>query len=40
MAKTEKSGISERAGFTRNEKRLIALVWAIACAVVFLLMRR
>jgi hypothetical protein len=31
---------SDRAGYTRTEKRLIALVWVIACTIVFLLMRR
>jgi hypothetical protein len=40
MARTKKAGNSDRDGYTRTEKRLIALVWAIAGAVVFLLMQR
>jgi hypothetical protein len=40
MAKTNRARDSERAGYTRAEKRLIALVWAIACVIVFLLLRR
>ena len=40
MARTEKVGDSDRAGYTRAEKRLIALAWALAGAVVVLLMRR
>ena len=31
MATTKKSGNSDRAAATRTEKRLIALVWVIAC---------
>jgi hypothetical protein len=40
MAKTNVSRNSDRDESTRTEKRLIALVWMIACAIVFLLMRR
>ena len=40
MAALKKSGNSDRAGYTRTEKRLIVLVWLIACAVVFLMVRR
>jgi len=40
MATPKKSRNSDRAGFTGTEKRLIALVWVIACTIVFLLTRR
>ena len=40
MVKTKKSQESERVTYTRSEKRLIALVWAIAAVIVFLLLRR
>lgn len=36
----KKSGDSDRAACTRTEKRLIALLWVIACTVVFLMVRR
>jgi hypothetical protein len=40
MAALKKYGNSDRAGYTRTEKRLIILVWLIACAVVLLMVQR
>lgn len=40
MATLKKSGNADRGGYTRTEKRLIVLVWLIAFAVVFLMVRR
>jgi hypothetical protein len=40
MENTDKGQTPKRVGYTRGEKQLIALVWAIACAIVFLLLRR
>ena len=40
MPTTKKVADFDRAGYTSTEKRLIAVVWVIACATVFLLMRR
>jgi hypothetical protein len=40
MPTTKKSGNSDRAAYSRTEKRLIALAWVIACMIVFLMMRR
>ena len=40
MATTKQSRNSDRLAYTRTEKRLIALVWVIACTIVFLMVRR
>jgi hypothetical protein len=39
MLATKKSEDSDRVASTRTDKELIALAWAIACTVVFLMMR-
>ena len=40
MVTTKKFGNSNRAACTHTEKRLIALLWVIACTIVFLMVRR
>jgi hypothetical protein len=40
MENTDKGQNPKTVRYTRGEKGLIALVWAIACVIVFLLMRR
>jgi len=40
MLSSKKSGDFYEVGPTRTDKKLIALAWAIACAVFFLMVRR
>jgi hypothetical protein len=40
MLTTKKSENSDRIATTRTDKELIALVWMIACTILFLMMRR
>ena len=39
MLTTKKSENSDRIASTRSDRKMIALAWAIACTVVFLMMR-